>query len=57
MEFIFISGGFHKSEVIQQYVVDYYVPFLPLEIEHVRKCIEDAFKEKGVFRPKEQHIT
>lgn len=49
------KGGFHHSDTIQTSVIDHYVPFLPLEEVHVRKCLERAFTERGVI-PKEEMI-
>ena len=34
------KGGLHKSNVVDRHLVDFYVPFLPLERVHVRQCIE-----------------
>lgn len=33
------EGGFYRSELIRHHLIDHYVPFLPLEKEHVEKCI------------------
>jgi len=33
-------GGLHKSSVIEKSLIDVYVPFLPLERSHVKRCIE-----------------
>ncbi|XP_015596770.1 torsin-1A [Cephus cinctus] len=41
-------GGFHKSDTIETSVIDHYVPFLPLEEVHVIRCVEFAFKKRGV---------
>ncbi|XP_011871796.1 PREDICTED: torsin-like protein [Vollenhovia emeryi] len=49
------KGGFHHSDTIQTSVIDHYVPFLPLEEVHVRKCLVRAFNERGVS-PKEEMI-
>ena len=34
------KGGLHKSNVVERHLVDFYVPFLPLERIHVKQCIE-----------------
>ena len=34
------KGGLHKSNVVDRHLVDFYVPFLPMERVHVRQCIE-----------------
>lgn len=49
------NGGFHHSDAIQTSVIDHYVPFLPLEEVHVRKCLARAFTERGVA-PKDEMI-
>ncbi|XP_068206960.1 torsin-1A-like [Palaemon carinicauda] len=41
------QGGLHKSELIQHSLVDYYVPFLPLERRHVEFCIRDEVQRRG----------
>ncbi|XP_057337618.1 torsin-1A-like [Microplitis mediator] len=41
------KGSFYKSDTITTSLIDHYVPFLPLESEHVEKCIEAAFRERG----------
>ncbi|XP_015113701.1 torsin-like protein [Diachasma alloeum] len=37
------KGGFHKSDTIRTNVIDHFVPFLPLEEEHVISCVKAAF--------------
>ncbi|XP_024875744.1 torsin-like protein [Temnothorax curvispinosus] len=49
------KGGFYHSDTIQTSVIDHYVPFLPLEEVHVRKCLARAFTERGV-NPKDDEI-
>ena len=34
------KGGLHKSNVVDRHLVDFYIPFLPMERAHVRQCIE-----------------
>ena len=34
------KGGLHKSNVVDRHLVDFYIPFLPLERVHVKQCIE-----------------
>jgi len=41
---LILIGGLMKSGLIDSHIVDYYVPFLPLERDHVVKCIEAEFK-------------
>ncbi|XP_012216157.1 torsin-1A-like [Linepithema humile] len=47
------KGGFHQSDTIQTSVIDHYVPFLPLEEVHVRKCLKKAFSQRGATPTKE----
>ncbi|XP_029052847.2 torsin-1A-like [Osmia bicornis bicornis] len=42
------KGGFYHSDTIDSSVIDHYVPFLPLEENHVKKCLKKAFIERGV---------
>ena len=37
------KGLWHAS-IIDSYLIDFYVPFLPLEREHVRNCIRAEFR-------------
>ncbi|CAO1394590.1 unnamed protein product [Diamesa tonsa] len=41
------KGGFQNSRAIDNAVIDYFIPFLPLEEKHVRQCIRAEFKENG----------
>lgn len=45
------EGGLHKSDTITTSLIDHYIPFLPLEEKHVRKCIHDEFKKLGYPTP------
>lgn len=49
------KGGFHHSDAIQTSLIDHYVPFLPLEEEHVKKCLKYGFIERGIA-PTEEMI-
>lgn len=40
------KGGLWKSWVIEKQLIDFYVPFLPLERFHVKQCILDYLKER-----------
>lgn len=42
------DGPFYKSKLIKADAINFYVPFLPLEREHVEKCIKIAFEELQV---------
>nr|CAB3255278.1 torsin-1A-like [Phallusia mammillata] len=41
-------SGFHRSGIIERNLIDHFVPFLPLERQHVRSCIEDEIKRRGI---------
>jgi len=36
-----------KSSLIDSHVIDFYIPFLPLEKDHVIQCIEAELKDLG----------
>ena len=40
-------GGLHESAVIDKHLVDWYVPFLPLERKHVLSCIVADARNKN----------
>lgn len=40
-----LVGGLYKSEVIESHVIDHFVPFLPLELRHVEKCIRVEYSK------------
>ncbi|XP_018019010.1 torsin-1A-like isoform X2 [Hyalella azteca] len=40
------KGGLHMSELIQHSLVDFYVPFLPLERRHVELCARDEMTSR-----------
>ncbi|CAK9812899.1 Torsin-like protein [Anthophora quadrimaculata] len=42
------KGGFYHSDTIDSNLIDHYVPFLPLEEVHVKKCLKRAFENRGV---------
>ncbi|CAM4676450.1 unnamed protein product [Leuciscus chuanchicus] len=33
------KGGFLQSSLMDHHLVDHYIPFLPLELKHVRQCV------------------
>ena len=43
----FNSGGLKKAKIIDHHLIDFHVPFLPLERKHVRMCAEVEFKRAG----------
>lgn len=46
-------GGLHKSDLVAKNLIDYYVPFLPLEKRHVKLCARDYIVTKyGTLKEK-----
>ncbi|KZC13282.1 PREDICTED: torsin-1A-like [Dufourea novaeangliae] len=43
------KGGLHHSDTIHTSLIDHYVPFLPLEEAHVKKCINKSFTNRNVL--------
>ncbi|XP_076183659.1 torsin-1A isoform X2 [Ptiloglossa arizonensis] len=41
------KGGLYHSDTIGTSLIDHYVPFLPLEEVHVRKCLKKAFVQRS----------
>jgi hypothetical protein len=41
------DGGLKKSELVGRHLIDAFVPFLPLERNHVRMCIEDYMRSRS----------
>ena len=39
-------GGLHKSAIVYHHLIDAYVPFLPLEKNHIKKCVCDYLQRK-----------
>lgn len=52
---IFISGGLQMSDLVEHNIIDHYVPFLPLERNHVEMCIK-ADLDKHNFSHKKEII-
>lgn len=42
------SGGFAQSELMSGHLIDFFVPFLPLEYRHVKLCARDAYAARGL---------
>lgn len=42
------SGGFAQSQLMSGHLVDFFVPFLPLEYRHVKLCARDAYVARGL---------
>ncbi|CAJ0966717.1 unnamed protein product [Ranitomeya imitator] len=41
------NGGFWHSGLIEKNLIDYFVPFLPLEFRHVKKCVLAELRLRG----------
>lgn len=44
---ILSPGGLWHSELLQKNLISAFVPFLPLEQGHVKKCIRDDLRRKN----------
>lgn len=42
------TGGLHASDLIQKHLISAMVPFMPLQSEHVTRCITDAAAARGL---------
>lgn len=42
-------GGFYHSDTIDSNVIDHYIPFLPLEEVHVKKCLNKIFIDRRIY--------
>ncbi|KAJ8376482.1 hypothetical protein SKAU_G00070620 [Synaphobranchus kaupii] len=42
------QGGFAQSELMSGHLIDFFVPFLPLEYRHVKLCAQDAYAARGL---------
>ncbi|XP_077140522.1 torsin-1A-like [Ranitomeya variabilis] len=43
------NGGFWHSGLIEKNLIDYFVPFLPLEFRHVKKCVLAELRHRGFY--------
>ncbi|XP_063792747.1 torsin-1A [Pseudophryne corroboree] len=50
------DSGFWHCSLIAKNLIDYFVPFLPLEFEHVKMCVRAEFQRRGLV-PDETIIT
>ena len=41
------KGGFWHSSLIEKNLIDYFIPFLPLERSHIKMCTKADLKQKG----------
>ncbi|KAL8570280.1 hypothetical protein ACOMHN_011302 [Nucella lapillus] len=44
------KGGLWHSEIVSKHLITAYIPFLPLEREHVRQCIRDSMVMKKHYK-------
>jgi hypothetical protein len=51
-----MKGGLQNSVAIKDCLIDHSIPFLPLEKQHVIKCIQRDFLLIGVQSPNEEKI-
>lgn len=42
-----LEGGLKNSILVVSELVDFYVPFLPMELDHVKQCIRAEMKKRG----------
>lgn len=54
--FFFFPGGFWHSSLIDRNLIDYFVPFLPLEYKHLKMCIRVEMQSRG-FEIDEDIVT
>lgn len=41
------TGGFWHSTLIDRNLIDYFIPFLPLEYRHVKMCVRVEIESRG----------
>ena len=41
------KGGFWHSSLIEKNLIDYFIPFMPLERSHIKMCAKADLKQKG----------
>ncbi|NXX48982.1 TOR3A protein, partial [Tricholaema leucomelas] len=42
------GNGYARSHLLEENLIDFFVPFLPLEYHHVKLCTQDAFLARGL---------
>lgn len=42
------AGGFWKSGIINEHLIDFVVPFLPLKHHHVKQCVVSELVQQGL---------
>ncbi|XP_078406228.1 torsin-1A-like [Cetorhinus maximus] len=50
------KSGFWHTSLIDKNLIDYFVPFLPLEYKHVKLCVKEELKARG-YEEDEQIMT
>ena len=45
MKFV-VEGGLWHSSLIESHAISAFVPFLPLERSHVKRCVDDELRRK-----------
>uniref|UniRef100_A0A646QHR3 Torsin n=1 Tax=Hemiscolopendra marginata TaxID=943146 RepID=A0A646QHR3_9MYRI len=43
------KGGLKHSYIIERHLIDFHVPFLPLERRHVKECIKDEMRDQNAI--------
>uniref|UniRef100_A0A8C5R936 Torsin n=1 Tax=Leptobrachium leishanense TaxID=445787 RepID=A0A8C5R936_9ANUR len=51
------EGGFFHCNLISKNLIDLYVPFLPLEFTHVKRCVQAELDKRGVIGNNEDLAT
>ncbi|GMR42982.1 hypothetical protein PMAYCL1PPCAC_13177, partial [Pristionchus mayeri] len=50
------DGGLRKSQIIQNQLIDHYVPFLPLERQHAKECIRTYLRSRDLAAVKDESL-
>lgn len=50
----YFQGGFEKAAAIANHLIDHYVPFLPLEQQHVEMCALAEFRANAIYHPSKE---
>ncbi|XP_048005395.1 torsin-1B isoform X1 [Leguminivora glycinivorella] len=53
----YFTGGFKQSSTIANHLIDHYIPFLPLEQQHVEQCALAELRAHGVADPTDQMMA
>lgn len=49
------EGGLKGTNLLEQHLIDHFIPFLPLEQRHVEQCIREEFKVRN--KNVQEHIV